>query len=155
VPWEKVLQLLVVSQLLDPGSEFRVHQQWYLTTAMDALLGTDFAVAEKNRLYRCLDRVLEHKQELFLWLRQKWADLFQAEFEVLLYDLTSTYFEGQMEENPKAKYGHSSDRLCLSKIPIYVRRWELCFFFGLSPDAHFSCDTPCHSLFHVAFARCS
>ncbi len=110
VPWEKVLQLLVVSQLLDPGSEFRVHHQWYLTTAMDALLGTNFAVAEKNRLYRCLDRVLEHKQELFLWLRQKWADLFQAEFEVLLYDLTSTYFEGQMEENPKAKYGHSSDR---------------------------------------------
>src|ERR1700687_2934638 len=110
VPWEKVLQLLVVSQWLDPGSEFRVHHQWYLTTAMDALLGTDFAVAEKNRLYRCLDRVLEHKQDLFLWLRQKWADLFKAEFEVLLYDLTSTYFEGAMEENPKAKYGHSSDR---------------------------------------------
>src|SRR6266852_2937975 len=99
VPWEKVLQLLVVSQLLDPDSEFRVHHQWYLTTAMDALLGTDFAVAEKNRLYRCLDRVLEHKQDLFLWLRQKWADLFQADFEVLLYDLTSTYFEGAMEQN--------------------------------------------------------
>jgi transposase len=105
-----VLQLLVVSQLLDPGSEFRVHRQWYLITAMDALLGTDFPVAEKNRLYRCLDRVLEHKQEVFLWLRQKWADLFQAEFEVLLYDLTSTYFEGAMEENPKAKYGHSRDK---------------------------------------------
>jgi transposase len=109
VSWEKVLQLLVVNRLLDPGSEFRVHRQWYLTTAMDALLQTDFAVAEKNRLYRCLDRVLEHKQELFQWLRQKWADLFQAEFEVLLYDLTSTYFEGAMEENPKAKYGHSRD----------------------------------------------
>ena len=54
--------------------------------------------------------MLEHKQELFLWLRQKWADLFQAEFEVLLYDLTSTYFEGAMEENPKAKYGHSRDK---------------------------------------------
>jgi transposase len=77
---------------------------------MDALLGTDFAVAEKNRLYRCLDRVLEHKQELFLWLRQKWADLFHANFEALLYDLTSTYFEGAMEENPKAKYGHSRDQ---------------------------------------------
>jgi transposase len=110
VPWEKVLQLLVVNRLLDPGSEFRVHRQWYLSTAMDALLGTDFAVAEKDRLYRCLDRVLEHKQELFLWLRQKWADLFQAEFEVLLYDLTSTYFEGAMEDNPKAKYGHSRDK---------------------------------------------
>jgi transposase len=110
VAWEKVLRLLVVNRLLDPGSEFRVHRQWYLSTAMDALLGTDFAVAEKDRLYRCLDRVLEHKQELFLWLRQKWADLFQAEFEVLLYDLTSTYFEGAMEENPKAKYGHSRDQ---------------------------------------------
>jgi len=54
------------SELLDPGSEFRIHHQWYLTTAMDALLGTDFFVAEKNRLYRCLDRVLEHKQDLFL-----------------------------------------------------------------------------------------
>ena len=96
-----MLQLLVVNRLLDPGSEFRVHRQWYLATAMDALLGTDFAVAEKDRLYRCLDRVLEHKQELFLWLRQKWADLFQAEFEIRLYDLTSTYFEGAMEENPR------------------------------------------------------
>ena len=110
VAWEKVLQLLVVNRLLAPGSEFRVHRQWYLSTAMDALLGTDFAVAEKDRLYRCLDRVLEHKQELFLWLRQKWADLFQADFEVLLYDLTSTYFEGAMEQNPKAKYGHSRDQ---------------------------------------------
>jgi transposase len=110
VAWEKVLQLLVVNRLLDPGSEFRVHRQWYLSTAMDALLGTDFAVAEKDRLYRCLDRVREHKQELFLWLRQKWADLFHAEFEVLLYDLTSTYFEGAMEENRKAKYGHSRDK---------------------------------------------
>ena len=110
VAWEKVLQLLVVNRLLDPGSEFRVHRQWYLGTAMDALLGTDFAVAEKDRLYRCLDRVLKHKQELFLWLRQKWADLFHADFEVLLYDLTSTYFEGAMEQNPKAKYGHSRDQ---------------------------------------------
>ena len=124
VPWEKVLQLLVVNRLLDPGSEFRVHRQWYLTTAMDALLGTNFAVAEKDRLYRCLDRVLEHKQELFLWLRQKWADLFQAEFEVLLYDLTSTYFEGAMEENPKAKYGHSRDKRtdCLQVVIALARK---------------------------------
>jgi transposase len=66
-------------------------------------------VAEKDRLYRCLDRLLKHKQELFLWLRQKCANLFHAEFEVLLYDLTSTYFEGQMEENAKAKRGDSRD----------------------------------------------
>jgi transposase len=109
VPWEKVLRVLVVNQLLDGGSEFHVHRHWYATTAMDALLETDFAVAEKDRLYRCLDRLLEHKAELFAHLRQKWADLFQAEFEVLLYDLTSTYFEGEMEDNPKAKRGYSRD----------------------------------------------
>src|ERR1700683_3751138 len=110
VAWAQVLELLVVNRLIDPGSEFRVHRQWFDQSAMDVLLGVDFAVAEKDRLYRCLDRILEHRQELFLWLRQKWADLFHAEFEVLLYDLTSTYFEGAMEENRKAKYGHSRDK---------------------------------------------
>ena len=109
VSWEKVLQLLVVNRLIDPGGELRVHRQWFLQSAMDELLGVDFAVAEKDRLYRCLDRLLEHKQDLFVWLKQKWADLFQADFEVLLYDLTSTYFEGAMEENRKAKRGYSRD----------------------------------------------
>ena len=110
VSWEKVLRLLVANRLLDPGSEFHVHRQWFVDSAMDQLLETDFAVAEKDRLYRCLDRVLEHKQELFVWLKQKWADLFHADFEVLLYDLTSTYFEGEMEQNPKAKRGYSRDQ---------------------------------------------
>jgi hypothetical protein len=101
--------LLVVNRLIDPGSEFRLHRHWYLASAMGDLLGTDFRVADKDRLYRCLDRLLDHKQELFKWLRQKWADLFAAEFEVLLYDLTSTYFEGEMHDNPKAKRGYSRD----------------------------------------------
>ena len=109
VSWEKVLQLLVVNGLLDPGSEFQVHRQWFVDSAMDELLEEDFAVAGKDRLYRCLDKVLEHKRELFVWLKQKWADLFQADFEVLLYDLTSTYFEGEMEQNPKARRGYSRD----------------------------------------------
>jgi transposase len=109
VSWEKVLRLLVVNRLLDPGSEFHVHRQWYVGSAMDQLLETSFAVADKDRLYRCLDRVLEHKQELFVFLKQKWADLFAADFEVLLYDLTSTYFEGEMEQNPKARRGYSRD----------------------------------------------
>jgi hypothetical protein len=99
VSWEKVLQLLVVNCLLDPGSKFRLHRQWFVDSAMDELLETDFAVAAKDRLYRCLDRVLAHKQDLFVWLRQKWADLFGSDFEVLLYDLTSTYFEGEMAES--------------------------------------------------------
>src|SRR6266851_5069322 len=110
VSWEKVLRLLVVNRLLDPGSEFHVHRQWFVDSAMDELLETDFAVAEKDRLYRCLDRVLKHKQDLFVWLKQKWADLFHADFEVLLYDLTSTYFEGEMEQNAKAKRGYSRDK---------------------------------------------
>jgi hypothetical protein len=76
---------------------------------MDELLESNFSVAEKDRPYRCLDRVLEHKQELFVFLKQKWADLFAADFEVLLYELTSTYFEGEMEQNPKAKRGYSRD----------------------------------------------
>lgn len=109
VSWEKVLQLLVVNRLVAPSSEFHVHRQWFLSTAMDELLQVDFAVAEKDRLYRCLDRLLEHKQDLFVWLRKKWSDLFHADFEVLLYDLTSTYFEGEMEHNPKANRGYNRD----------------------------------------------
>ena len=87
VDWEKVLRLLVINRLMDPGSEFRVHRQWFDHSAMGELLGEDFAVAEKDRLYRCLDRILEHKPELFAHLRQRWADLFGAEFDVLLYAL--------------------------------------------------------------------
>ena len=109
VSWAKVLELLVVNRLIDPGSEFRVHRQWFDQSAMDVLLGQDFAVAEKDRLYRCLDRVLEHKQELFVHLRKRWQELFDAEFDLLLYDLTSTYVEGEAEQNPKAKYGYSRD----------------------------------------------
>jgi transposase len=110
VSWAKVLQLLVVNRLIDPGSEFRVHRQWFDQSAMAELLQTDFAVAEKDRLYRCLDRLLEHKAALFQHLRECWQDLFQAQFEVLLYDLTSTYIEGEGEEIPKAKYGYSRDQ---------------------------------------------
>jgi len=110
VDWEKVLRLLVINRLIDPGSEFRVHRQWFDRSAMGELLGEDFAVAEKDRLYRCLDRILEHKQELFAHLRQRWADLFGAEFDVLLYDLTSTYIEGEGEQIRKARYGYSRDK---------------------------------------------
>ena len=109
VPWEKVLQLLTVHRMIDPGSEYHLHREWFLHSAMDELLGVDFQAAGKDRLYRCLDRVLEHKDDLFLHLRQRWQDLFAAEFDVLLYDLTSTYFEGLCRQNPKAKHGYSRD----------------------------------------------
>src|SRR3954462_15896545 len=109
VPWEKVLRLLVVNRPIHPGSEFRLHRHWFDQSAMVELLDSDFAVAEKDRLYGCLDRILEHKQALFVWLKQKGADLFGADFDVLLYDLTSTYFEGEMEQNAKARRGYSRD----------------------------------------------
>jgi transposase len=109
VPWEKVLRLLVVNRLIDPGSEFRIHRQWFDRSAMGELLGEDFAVAGKDRLYRCLDRILDHQRELFVYLRQRWQDLFGAQFDVLLYDLTSTYIEGAGEQIPKAKHGYSRD----------------------------------------------
>lgn len=109
VAWGQVLELLVVNRLIDPGSEFRIHRQWFDQSAMDVLLGVDFAVADKDRLYRCLDRILKHKQDLFVHLQQRWKDLFDAQFDVLLYDLTSTYVEGQAESNPKARYGYSRD----------------------------------------------
>jgi len=110
VAWPQVLELLVVNRLIEPGSEFRLHRHWFDHSAMDVLLGQDFAVAEKDRLYRCLDRVLEHKQDLFVHLQQRWKDLFDAEFDLLLYDLTSTYVEGEAEQNPKARYGYSRDK---------------------------------------------
>ena len=109
VRWAQVLELLVVNRLIDPGSEFRLHRQWFDQSAMDVLLGVDFAVAEKDRLYRCLDRILKHKRDLFVHLQQRWKNLFEVSFDVLLYDLTSTYVEGEAEQNPKAKRGYSRD----------------------------------------------
>jgi transposase len=109
VPWEKVLQLLAVNRLCQPLSEFAVHRQWFLASAMDELLECDFAVAEKDRLYRCLDRVLAHKDALCQHLTSQWKTLFDARFDILLYDLTSTYFEGGCDQIPKARHGYSRD----------------------------------------------
>lgn len=109
VAWHKVIELLAVNRLVDPGSEWRLHRQWFDQSAMDELLEADFAVASKDRLYRCLDRLVPHKQELFAHLKQRWQTLFGAQFELLLYDLTSTYVEGAAELNPKAKRGYSRD----------------------------------------------
>lgn len=109
VPWTKVLQVLAINRVCDPGSEFAVHRQWFLRSAMDELLGVDFAAADKDRLYRCLDRVLKHKDELCGFLVGRWKTLFDASFDILLYDLTSTYFEGGCAQIPKAKHGYSRD----------------------------------------------
>ncbi len=89
--WLDVLKTLVAYRLIDPGSEWRLHRQWYEQSAMGDLLGTDFALARKDNLYRCLDKLLMHKTDLFSFLQHRWKSLFGADFEVLLYDLTSTY----------------------------------------------------------------
>ena len=109
VPWEKVLQLLAINRLCQPASEWAVHRHWFVQSAMDELLECDFAVAEKDRLYRCLDRVLAHKDALCQHLVQRWKTLFDARVDILLYDLTSTYFEGSGEKIPKARHGYSRD----------------------------------------------
>jgi hypothetical protein len=92
-PWLKVLKTLVVYRLIDPGSEWRLHRQWFDASAMADLLEYDLGLAEKNTLYRCLDKLVEHKDDLFKFLVRRWGELFGAKFDVLLYDLTSTYFE--------------------------------------------------------------
>jgi transposase len=109
VEWAKVIELLAVNRLIDPESELGIHQRWYGTTAMDVILGTDDAVAAKDRLYRALDKAIEHKEALERHLAKRWEDLFGAQFDLLLYDLTSTYFEGQAGEIPAAKHGYSRD----------------------------------------------
>lgn len=109
VPWERVLAILVINRLVDPGSEWRIHREWFLATALDELLGVDFEAASKDRLYRCLDRLVQHKDALHRHLVEQWRTLFGATFDVLLYDLTSTYFEGTCEGIPKARHGYSRD----------------------------------------------
>jgi transposase len=97
---------------MDPGSEWRLHRQWFEQSAMGDLLGEDYSLVEKNALYRCLDKVLAHKSALFEQLRARWKDLFAAKFDVLLYDLTSTYFESDppFPEGDKRQFGYSRDK---------------------------------------------
>ena len=111
-PWLKVLKTLVAYRLIDPGSEWRLHRQWFDASAMADLLDADFALAEKNTLYRCLDRLVAHKDELFKFLTRRWGELFGAKFDVLLYDLTSTYFETDEDRGPEdlRQFGYSRDK---------------------------------------------
>ena len=110
--WQHVLQTLVCYRLIDPGSEWRLHRLWFDQSAMGDLLGEDYSLVEKNALYRCLDKVLEHRQALFSHLTERWQGLFGAKFDVLLYDLTSTYFESSepADQNDKRRYGYSRDK---------------------------------------------
>ncbi len=111
-PWDLIVQALCCYRLIDPGSEWRLHRHWYETSAMADLLGAGFELVEIHKLYECLDRLLEHKRALFDHLTKRWRDLFNAKFDVLLYDLTSTYFESAPPfiDADKRKYGYSRDK---------------------------------------------
>jgi len=110
--WDQVLLVLVAYRLIAPGAEWHLHREWYERSALSDLLGADAALADIHTLYRCHDRLLAHKQAVFDHLVGRWRDLFNVSFDVLLYDLTSTYFEANppFPEGDKRRYGYSRDR---------------------------------------------
>ena len=109
VPWSRVVAVLAINRLCAPGSELAVERHWYPSTALDDLLHIGKGKINDTRLYRCLDRLLPLKTKIEQHLKQRYGELFQAEFDVLLYDLTSTYVEGAAEENPMMRRGYSRD----------------------------------------------
>jgi transposase len=109
VPWSRVAALLTINRLCAPGSELAVEQRWYPSTALDDLLGLEAGKINDTRLYRCLDQMLPHKTKLEGHLKNRYGSLFGATFDVLLYDLTSTYVEGAAEDNPMMRRGYSRD----------------------------------------------
>jgi hypothetical protein len=111
--WDQVLQVLVSYRLIAPGSEWKLHRDWFGKSAMADLLEADFGLAEAHKLYACHDLLLRHKADLFSHLMARWRDLFNANFDVLLYDLTSTYFEinaSDVAEGDKRRHGYSRDK---------------------------------------------
>jgi hypothetical protein len=111
--WDQVLQVLVSYRLIAPGSEWKLHRDWFGRSAMADLLGADFRLADSHKLYACHDLLLQHKEALFSHLMARWHDLFNADFDVLLYDLTSTYFEinaSDVAEGDKRRHGYSRDK---------------------------------------------
>jgi Domain of unknown function (DUF4277) len=108
VSWAQVIALLVIGRLCEPSSELHVAEQWYRTTALDDLLGVKPEQVYDERLYRALDRLLPHKEAIEAHLVKRFGELFQFEYDLLLYDVTSTYFEG-VGDAAIAKRGHSRD----------------------------------------------
>ena len=109
VAWSRVAAVLAINRLCAPGSELALEQRCYPSTALDDLLGIESGKLNDTRLYRCLDRILPHKTKLERHLKERYGELFGAEFDVLLYDLTSTYVEGAAERNPMMRRGYSRD----------------------------------------------
>ena len=108
-PWPAVAAILVIARLCEPASELHIAEDWYRRTALDDLLGVPAERVNDDRLYRALDRLLPHKQALETHLKERLGTLFDLDYELLLYDVTSTYFEGQAEGNGLARRGYSRD----------------------------------------------
>jgi len=109
VSWPAMASVLLVSRLCNPSSELHVAEHWYRDSALAELLGVPPDKVNDDRLYRALDAVLPHKAELETFLKERLGDLFGLEYDLLLYDVTSTYFEGEAAMNPMARRGYSRD----------------------------------------------
>jgi transposase len=109
VPWSRIAAVLAINRLCAPGSELAIEARWYATTALDDILGVDAARVNTDRLYRCLDLLLPHKVALERHLAARYGELFGVQYELLLYDLTSTYVEGEAAANPQMRRGYSRD----------------------------------------------
>jgi transposase len=109
VPWPAVAAVLVLARLCEPSSELHIAEDWFRQTALDDLLGVPEEKVNDDRLYRALDRLLPHKDALEHHLRERLGQLFDLDYELLLYDVTSTYFEGEAAANALARRGHSRD----------------------------------------------
>jgi hypothetical protein len=109
VPWSRIAAILAINRLCAPGSELAIEARWYGTTALDDLLGVDGARINTDRLHRCLDLLLPHKDALERHLAMRYGELFGVQYELLLYDLTSTYVEGAAAANPQMRRGYSRD----------------------------------------------
>jgi transposase len=110
VQWSVTAMILVIARLLDPSSELYVSEQWYPKTALPDLLGVPVDRVDDNRLYRALDELLPHKEALEVHLKNRLGELFNLDYDLLLYDVTSTFFEGQCMSNPLAQRGYSRDQ---------------------------------------------
>lgn len=109
IPWSKTAAILAINRLCDPGSELSIEEKWYKSTALSDLLGIPEDKINTDRLYRCLDALIIHKDDLEKHLKTRYGELFDIKYDIILYDLTSTYFEGVVNGNPQAKRGYSRD----------------------------------------------
>ena len=134
VSWSLTSLILIICRLLNPSSELHIAEHYYKSTALSDLLGVPDERVNDDRLYRGLDKLLPHKDALETYLKNKLGSLFNLEFDILLYDVTSTYFEGQCNGNPLAKHGHSRDRRSDCK--------QVCIGLVVTKEGNYPVDSP-------------